>query len=61
MVGYFTKRGLCARLHEDFEKVYFNVLSKVLENALITLWSEAEKLLFYFRGHYKLHKFPQPR
>ena len=41
-VGYFTKRGHCARLPEDFEKVYFNVLSKVLENALITLWSAAE-------------------
>lgn len=42
VVGYFTKRGHCARLPEDFEKVYFNVLSKVLENALITLWSAAE-------------------
>ena len=26
----------------SFEKVYFNVLSKFLENALITLWSAAE-------------------
>ena len=42
MVGYLTERGHCARLPDDFEKVYFNVLPKVFENALITLWSAAE-------------------
>ena len=44
MAGYLTERGQCARLTEDFEKVYSNVFSKVLENALITPWSAAENV-----------------